>query len=551
MRPRASLALILLLACAPSSNNVESTSSTAASSTISGSSVPINGADSCWEAPAGDGDGGFVDATEELGMIEPLLGMRAHAGGWGDVNGDGYLDLFVGSFAGASAETFEVRGATGPSPDRLLLGGPQGFTMADSFLDEPTRTSGVAMADLDGDSDLDLVLDRYPRERASIGSVLLENQGGSFTEVAGSGLDGALAGRSVGVLDFDRDGLLDLIQVGDPRGEGSSRLLHNDGGLTFSDVTGTAFVDGVLGLGVSTADLNGDSFTDVFIGGSNRLFVGTEEGTLREVESNVFDWEVFGPEDDVAGVAIADLNRDGRPDVVIGHHFNSTLNSGSLVPVRVYLNDGDTGTGDPTFSDVTDEAGMPGMATKAPHVEIVDFDNDGWPDILTTASADGGPAIFRHEGLVDGVPRFSTPSGLGTPQYWVTGPTADVNRDGRMDVFLAEWKPALPSLMLLNDAAGGNWLSVEIDLAAGGGVGATVAVYEAGKATAPESLVGLREISVSVGYAAGSPPWAHFGLGSLASVDLRVALPDGRTYAFDAVPANRHLVVPDGCGGEN
>jgi hypothetical protein len=551
VRPRAALALVLLLACAPSGENSATTLPTASGSTAGGTSAPLATDTTCWEAPPGEGEGGFVDATESLGLIEPLLGMRAHAGGWGDVNEDGYLDLFVGSFAGASAETFQARGATGPSPDRLLFGGPDGFTMADPFLEEPTRTSGVAMADLDGDSDLDLVLDRYPRERASIGSVLMENEGGSFTEVAESGLDSALAGRSVGVLDFDRDGLLDLLQVGDPRGEGSSRLLHNEGGLSFADVTDSAFVGGVLGLGVSTADLNGDTITDVFIGGSNRLFVGTAEGTLREVASDVFDWETFGPEDDVAGVAIADLNRDGRPDLVIGHHFNSTLNTGSIVPVRVYLNTGVTETGDPVFADVTDESGMPGLATKAPHVEIIDFDNDGWPDILTTASAGGGPAIFRHEGLVDGVPRFSTPTGLGTPQYWVTGPTADVNRDGRIDVFLAEWEPALPSLMLLNDEPGGNWLSVEIDPAVGGGIGASVAVYEAGRADDPDGLVGLREIAVSVGYTAGSPPWAHFGLGTLASVDLRVALPDGQTYSLDEVPANRHLMLPDGCGPEN
>lgn len=549
MRPRASLALVLLLACAPSTGTTETTAPTASGSTVGGTSAPAS--TSCWEAPAGGGKGGFVDATEQLGLIEPLLGMRAHAGGWGDVNGDGYLDLFVGSFAGASAETFQVRGATGPAPDRLLLGGPEGFTIAEPFLDEPTRTSGVAMADLDDDSDLDLVLDRYPRERASIGSILMENQGGSFTEVADSGLDAALAGRSVGVLDFDRDGLLDLLQVGDPHGEGSSRLLHNEGGLTFTDVTDSAFVDGVLGLGVSTADLNGDSFTDVFVGGSNRMFVGNEGGTLREVVSDVFDWEVFGPEDDVAGVAIADLNRDGRPDLVIGQHFNSTLNTGALVPVRVYLNSGVTDSGDPMFTDVTDESGMPGLPTKAPHVEIVDFDNDGWPDILTTASADGGPAIFRHEGLVDGVPSFSTPAGLGTSQYWVTGPTADINRDGRVDVFLAEWEPALPSLMLLNDEPGGNWLSVEIDPSVGGGVGASVAVYEPGRADEPEGLVGVREISASVGYTAGSPPWAHFGLGDLDSVDLRVALPNGQNYSLDDVPANQHLMLPDGCGREN
>jgi hypothetical protein len=105
--------------------------------------------------------------------------------------------------------------------------------------------------------------------------------------------------------------------------------------------------------------------------------------------------------------------------------------------------------------------------------------------------------------------------------------------------------------MLLNDEPGGNWLSVEIDLAVGGGIGAKVAVYEPGRSADPDALLGLREIAASVGYTAGSPPWAHFGLGNLDAVDLRVTLPNGQAYSLDEVAANQHLMLPDGCGAEN
>ncbi|MGI8518647.1 MAG: CRTAC1 family protein [Acidimicrobiia bacterium] len=540
---------LALLACAPTDSSSSSTTPpptvTSATTVTAGSSSSTT----CWEAAPGPGTNvRFEDATEALGLVDPLLGMRGHAAAWGDVNGDGWLDLAVGTFGGASAETYEARGAVGPSPDRLLLGGPEGFSLVDSFVDGEARTSGAAFADLDNDADVDLVLSRYPNERAPAPTVLMDNQGGQFREVANSGLDlSSLAGRSVGVLDFDRDGLLDLLLVADPRGDGSSHLLHNQGGLQFADVTEDAFVTGVLGLGIATADLNDDSYTDVFIAGSNRLFVGNAAGRLEEVDSDIFQWEVFGPEDDVAGVAIADLNRDLRPDLVVGHHFNSTLSRGSLVPIRIYLNQTEGAGTDPSFTDITEEAGMPGLPTKAPHIEILDIDNDGWPDILSTASAGEQPALFMHQGLTNGLPHFTTPEGLGPPQYWVTGPTADVNRDGRLDVFLAEWDPALPSQLLLNTGESGNWISVEIDATLGGGIGVSIAVYEPGREGDLDGLLGMREITASSGYTAGASPWAHFGLGDTATVDLRISLPSGETLAVDDVAANRHLRLPNGC----
>src|SRR5690606_19752305 len=111
---------------------------------------------------------------------------------------------------------------------------------------------------------------------------LLRNEG-SFS-VADSGIDPAIGGRSIGVLDFDEDGFLDLVFVEDHYRGGNSRLYRNLGGLRFEDATGSAgFPTGVHGLGVATGDLDGDGHTDLFIGGSNRLFAGTGDG-FAEVE---------------------------------------------------------------------------------------------------------------------------------------------------------------------------------------------------------------------------------------------------------------------------
>jgi hypothetical protein len=519
------------------------------------SQASAGGADSpitCWSSSQADGDAAitFKDITAAIGLVDPLTGMRAHAAAWSDVDGDLYPDLFVGTFATSRGDVYQVRGADGPSPDRFLLSTNGSYEVSSSFPDEFGRTSGAAFVDLDNDGDDDLVLSRNVRDRdvGTAVSEILENTGTGFVAVPTS-VDPNIGGRSIGVLDVDRDGLADLIIVEDRYRGGSSRLYRNLGDLAFEDVTEDRFTAGVDGLGVATGDLNNDGITDVFIAGSNRLFIGDGDG-LVEVAAPELAWEAFGNEDDVAGAAIADVNRDGWLDLVVGQHYNSTLSKGTEVPVRLYLNRTDAMGGQPAFEDVTVQAGLIGIPTKAPHVEIADFDNDGWPDILTSASASSGstPAIFRHMGLTDGVPLFAAPEGLGSAQYWVAAPTADIDRDGRLDVLLVEWEPSLPSLMMSNTTASGHWLEVSVDTELGGGIGTRVDVYESGRSGDPEALIGSREIVASVGYTSGVERIAHFGLGDRSEVDVVVTPPYPNQPIDISVSADQYIRLPAGCG---
>ena len=69
------------------------------------------------------------------------------------------------------------------------------------------------------------------------------------------------------------------------------------------------------GLGVAVADFDRDGLSDIFVSGSNRLFMSDGPGSFVEAGSSVFEWELYGDEDDVAGATVADVNRDGLLDL--------------------------------------------------------------------------------------------------------------------------------------------------------------------------------------------------------------------------------------------
>lgn len=527
----------------------------------------------------------FRDVAKEQQLFPALTGVQGHAAGWGDVDGDGWEDLYVATFH-----------KTGTKPNQLLLNRQGKFVLDEQEAPRiSTRATGSLLVDLDNDGDLDLFVSSMPQVKTALaGCSLFRNDGaGKFTNISeGNGAcPTEFGGRSASTLDFDGDGLLDLLVGEEPLAGGysgsptrSSRLFRNLGDLKFADVTQEVGIPaGIPGLGVAAADVNSDGWPDLFIAahqGGNVLFLNNKQGKFTEAAGTreTFAWPDAKGDNMVCGVSMVDINRDGLTDIVLGPHFDSPWTK--PVGIRLYLNRGLT-AGVPRFEDISTAAGLTALPMKVPHVEIQDFNNDGWPDLYGSmvkfAENKVFPVIFEHRGVKDGVPQFveqtlrvndfptdadRAKKGAGAffthmlaekkVFYAAPGPTADFDHDGRLDIFLASWWPEADSLLLRNETGGnesstGNWLQVIVE---GSnqvnrmGIGSRIEAYEAGKLDQPAALLAAREMAVGFGYASAQPAVVHLGLGSTKRVDLKVILPHGHgTLTQRDVQVNQRLTL--------
>ncbi|MGE0609715.1 MAG: FG-GAP repeat domain-containing protein, partial [Pirellulales bacterium] len=319
----------------------------------------------------------FRDATESAGLMPQVGQIQGHAAGWGDIDGDGHIDLYVATFAREEGK-------------RNLLFRNQGGRFTWDEQSEPqiaTRATGAVLADLDNDGDLDLYVSSMPQPKSgALGCSLFHNDGtGQFANIShGNGAcPTEFGGRSAAVLDFDGDGLLDLLVGEDPlpgyngSKTKSSRLFRNLGGLAFEDASAAAGLPAETpGLGVAAADINNDGWPDLFLAshaGGNVLLLNDGSGRFKEAAGcrETFAWPEAGGDNMVCGVCFGDINRDGLLDVALGPHFKAPWQE--PVAIRLYINRGVT-AGQPRFEEIGQQAGLLPLAMKTPHVELQDYD---------------------------------------------------------------------------------------------------------------------------------------------------------------------------------
>jgi hypothetical protein len=326
--------------------------------------------------------------------------------------------------------------------------------------------------------------------------------------------------------------------------------------MVFEDVTkDVGLPEDIHGLGLAVADLNGDGRPDIFVGHSNRLFLSqVKDGktTYREAVElrNVLQWKPFNNSDWPCGAVFADINNDGLLDLIVTSHHVKCRN-------KVFINGG-LKDGIPQFRDVTKEVGLDEIVSvKCPHVEVQDFDNDGLPDIYTSAAwidEKGAitPLIYRNLGLKDGLPRFAAPQPFSNPSkgegnagmvYFPAGPSLDFDNDGRIDLFLVNWFQGNHCRLLHNQSPKRNWLDVQVRGKKMNrmGIGAQVKIFDAGTKT----LLGFQEVTTGYGYASGQAALCHFGLNKIAEVDVEVKLPSGEVIRRAKVAANQRITIAE------
>jgi hypothetical protein len=323
----------------------------------------------------GKGDGTFnAPATYGSG------GNFAYAVAIGDVNGDGYPDLVV---ANQYVNDHSVEGTVG-----VLLGNGDGtFQPVVNYDSGGNGALSIAIADLNGDGHPDLVVANQCAAECGVAtgsvSVLLSNGSGSFIGAV-TYSSGALYADSVAVGDFDGDGKPDIVVAnkcpvdGNCNTEnGSLGVLLNKGDGTFKPPVMYSSGGYEYALAVAVADMNGDGKLDLIVGNwcqSIEVCGGaTPTGGVSVLLGNGNG--TFQPPATYAGgisnsgsIAVGDVNGDGHPDVLV--------NGGANVDVLL-------GNGDGTLQA---PVGFASHAQTAVAVAVADLNADGRPDLIVGKS---------------------------------------------------------------------------------------------------------------------------------------------------------------------
>jgi hypothetical protein len=449
----------------------------------------------------------FTDVTEESGIDIRSYGMGVATG---DVNNDGWTDLFLTRLGGS-----------------VLLHNNGNGTFSDVSARSGIREAGWPVSSAFVDYDRDGWLDLY------VANYLAYNVATDTDCFARNGSPGYCAPV-----------------VYRPQAD---HLYRNRGDGTFIDVTIGARVTGESGpgLGVVTGDFTGDGWPDVYVandGTANLLWVNQRDGTFREAGlASGAALSADGKPEGSMGVDAGDFDNDGDEDLVMTHVAGEGHN--------LYVNDGRG-----TFEDRSTGSGLgpPTMAYTGFGIGWFDADNDGWLDVLSVSGAvqviealvrqgESHPLLQRMQlfGNVNG--RLADVTGEGGRIFeaaTVARGTAfgDVDNDGDTDVLVGS--NSGPLRLLVNQRGQRrHWLGVRL-VGSGGRdmLGARVDILRDG------AIPRITRWSRSDGsYASARDPRVLVGLGdSVAPPRVRVTWPDGQVEERGSLPTDRWHTLTQG-----
>jgi len=493
---------------------------------------------------------------------------------WIDYDQDGLMDLYL--VQSAATDIYKP-----PHPLRSALyhnNGDGTFTDVTEKAGvggEGHYGQGVAVSDFDNDGFPDLYVTGYGR------AILYHNNSnGTFTDVtakAGIADEGGWS-TSAGWFDYDKDGWLDLVVTnyidwtpknniwcgerrpgyrsychpGNYKGQ-RIKLYHNNRDGTFTDVSDTSGVGKpeAKGMGVVLADFNNDGWPDIAIANDswpNFLFINKHNGTFEDVSLiSGFAASEDGRYEAGMGIDAADVDGDGWQDLYVTH-LDFELN-------RLYRN-----SQDGTFTDETFRSGIGNKAILMSGVamKFLDYDNDGWNDIL---QANG--SMLDNVGLYHSEVSYKEPllmfRNLGKGQFEKVSEslgtdfmrpiagrglaTADYDNDGDIDV-VTNNRGDYPSL-LRNDGGNSNhWLTIQLigTKSNRDGTGASLKLIS-------EGFVHVEQAKGGGSYMSASDPRIHFGLGKQTKIEsLEITWPSGQVDRLSNVPIDQIIAVKEGTG---
>jgi enediyne biosynthesis protein E4 len=532
----------------------------------------------------------FVDVAREAGLNSPnvwggvdhkryIIEAKGSGLAFFDYDQDGWLDIYLTNGARLDAKWPE-----GKAPTSHLYKNNRDGTFTDvtekSGLARTGWQTGVCVGDYDNDGWDDLFCCFWGH------NILFHNNGdGTFTDVtrkAGVYDEKYRWGAGCTFLDYDRDGHLDLfvcnyirldpekapspsdplcqwkgipVMCG-PRGmPGDTNVLfHNNGDGTFTDVSEKS---GILKPGPKYSitavsyDFDNDGWPDIYVAVDSQpsiLFRNNHDGTFTDVAMLAgVAYSENGHEQAGMGLGVADYDCDGWLDIFKTNFADDTCN--------LYHNNGDG-----TFSDVTFASGV-GINNQyvAWGCAFLDYDNDGWPDIMQInghvyPEIDGTNIgqTFKNPRLVYknlGKGQFkdvSAEMGPGISERFSSRGAAfgDYDNDGDIDVLILNMND-LPSLLRNDGGNKQNWIKLKLvgSKCNRTAIGARVRVVTG-------THVQIDEVHSGSSVMSQSDLRLHFGVGKAQTVDaIEVKWPTTQKIErFTSVKVNQILTIREGSG---